>query len=81
MKIRQEFTTADPPQYNGVAERQIAIIEAAGLAARIQAAAKYPNEVCPRGESLWAEQARWACRALNCMATSGNPGFKSPHEM
>ena len=81
MKIRQEFTTADPPQYNGVAERQIAIIEAAGLAARIQAAAKCPNEVCPRGESLWAEQAHWACRALNCMATSGNPGFKSPHEM
>ena len=43
-KIRQEFTAADSPQYNGVAERQIAIIEAAGLAARIQAAAKYPNE-------------------------------------
>ena len=40
-KIRQEFATADSPQYNGVAERQIAIIEAAGLAARNQAAAKY----------------------------------------
>ena len=39
------ITTADPPQYNGVAERQIAIIEAAGLAARIPAAGKYPNEV------------------------------------
>ena len=81
MKIRQEFTTDDPPQYNGVAERQIAIIEAAGHAARIQAAAKCPNEVCPRGESLWAEQAHWDCHALNCTATSANPGFKSPHEM
>ena len=80
-KIRQEFTTADSPQYNGVAERQIAIIEAAGLAARIQAAAKYPNEVFPRGESLWAEQAHWACPALSCTATSANPGHKSPHEM
>ena len=80
-KIRQEFTTADSPQYNGVAERQIAIIEAAGLAARIQAAAKYPNEVFPRGESLWAEQAHWACHALNCTATSAYPGYKSPHEM
>ena len=39
----------DSPQYNGVAERQIAIIEAAGLAARIQAAAKYPNQGFPRG--------------------------------
>ena len=44
-KIRQEFTTADSPQCNGVAERQIAIIEAPGLAARIQAATKYPNKV------------------------------------
>ena len=52
MKIRQEFTTADPSQHNGVAERQIAITEAVGLAARIQAAAKCLNEVCPRGESL-----------------------------
>ena len=50
-KIRQELTTVDSPQYNGVAERQIGIIEAAGLATRIQAAAKYPNEVFPRGES------------------------------
>ena len=77
-KIRQEFTTTDSPQYNGVAERQNAIIEAAGLAGRIQAAAKYPNEVLPRGESLWAEQAHWACHALNCMASSANHGFKSP---
>ena len=80
-KTRQEFTTAGSPQYNGVTERQIAIIEAAGLAARIQAAAKYPNEVFPRGESLWAEQAHWACHSLNYTATSANPGFKFPHEM
>ena len=81
-KIRQEFTTADSPQYNnGVAESQIAIIEAAGLTARIQAAARYPNEVFPRGERLWAEQAHWACHALNCTATSANPIYKSPHEM
>ena len=80
-KIRQEFTAADSPQYNGVAERQTAILEAAGLAARIQVAAKYPNEVFPRGDSLWAEQAYWACHALNCMATSANPGYKSPHEI
>ena len=80
-EIMQEFTTADSPQYNGVAERQIAIIEAAGLASRIQAAVKYPNEVCPRGGSLWAEQAHWTCHVLNCTATSANSGFKSPHEI
>ena len=54
-KIRQEFTTVNSPQYNGVAERQIAIIRATGLTARIQATAKYPNEGFPPGESLWAE--------------------------
>ena len=80
-KIRQESTTADSPQYNGVAERQIAIIEAAGLAARIQATGKYPNEVFSRGESLWDEQAHWACHAFNCTATSASPGYKSLHEM
>ena len=80
-KIRQEFTTADSPQYNGVAERQIAIKEATDFAARIQAAAKYPNEVLPRGESLWDEQAHWACHVLNCAATSTNSGFKSSHDM
>ena len=47
--------TADSPQYNGVAECQIAIKEEASLAARVRAAAKYPNEVFPRGESLSAE--------------------------
>ena len=80
-KVGQEFTTADSPQYNGVAERQITIIEAAGLAARIQAATKYHNEIFPRGENLWVEQAHWTCHALNSTATSANSRFKSPHEM
>ena len=75
-KIRQEFTAADPPQYNGVAECQIAIIEAAGLAARIQAAAKYPNEVFSREESLWAEQAHWVCHASSSPFPFLNPGFR-----
>ena len=34
--IRQDFTTRDRPEFNGVAERRIAMIEAAGLAAQIQ---------------------------------------------
>ena len=33
--IKQEFTTADSPEYNGVAERGLAMIESAALAARI----------------------------------------------
>ena len=34
--IRQEFTTRDRPEFNGVAERRIAMIEAAGLAAQFR---------------------------------------------
>ena len=45
-KIRQELTTADSPKYNGVAERQITIIEAAGLAARVQASSQLPQRGC-----------------------------------
>ena len=36
-KIKQEFTTADSPEYNGVTERGLAMIESAALATRIQA--------------------------------------------
>ena len=35
--IKQEFTPAYSPQYNGVAERGLGLIEAAAMAARIQA--------------------------------------------
>ncbi|CAM9186087.1 unnamed protein product, partial [Sphacelaria rigidula] len=68
-KIEQEKTTADSPQH--VAERAIGIIETAGLAAKNSGI----------GDNLWAEQANWACHALNCTATSANPGNKTPHEM
>ena len=80
-KIRQEFTTSDTPEYNGVAERQIGIIESAGFAAKIQASVMYPSEDFPRGDNMWAEQAHWACEPINHTSTSANPGFKSPHEM
>ena len=54
-KIKQELTTADTPELNGVAERQITTIEATGLAARVQASGWYAKEAFPKGESLWAE--------------------------
>ena len=41
----------------------------------------YPNQDIPSGDSLWAEQANWACHALNCTATTANPGNKTPHKM
>ena len=41
--IKQELTTADSPEYNGVAERGLAMIESAVLAARIQASKLFPG--------------------------------------
>ena len=50
------------------------------LAARVQASGRYPNEAV-MGENMWAEQASWACNALNYTATSASPKFKSPYKM
>ena len=64
-KIKQEFTTADSPEYNGVAERGLAMIESVGLAARIQASELFPGYIVPEGASLWAEAMNWTCGAYN----------------
>ena len=77
--IKQEFTPADSPKYNGVAERALGLINDAAVAARIQATELYPN--APNYPSLWTEAASWAFHALNCTATTANPGDKSPYEM
>ena len=77
--IKQEFTPADSPKYNGVAERALGLINDAAAAARIQATELYPG--APDYPSSWAEAVSWACHALNCTATTANPGDKSPYEM
>jgi len=79
--IKQEFTTADSPQFNGVAERALGLIETAAMAGRIQARELYPGTQLPATESLWAEASHWACDALNRTATTANPESKSPYEM
>ena len=41
--IKKGFTTVDSPAYNSVAERGLAMIESAALAARIQASELFPG--------------------------------------
>ena len=79
--IRQEFITANSPQFHGVAERGIAMIESTGKAALIQANCMFSGMGIPLSDSLWAAQAYWACNALNFTATKANPKCKSPYEM
>ena len=40
--IKQEFTTADSTQFNGVGERTLGLIETAAMARRIQARERFP---------------------------------------
>ena len=70
--IRQEFTSADSPQFNGVAERRIGMIEPAGKTSIIQAGLNFPGMATPSDNSLWAA-AYWACHALNSTAPTSNP--------
>ena len=79
--IKQQLTTADSPQFNGVAERALGLIETAAMAGRIQARELFPGAQLPATGSLWAEASHWACDALNRTAASANPANKSPYEM
>ena len=42
-KNKEEFTTVDSPEYTGVAERGLAIIESAALAAVFQVSELFPG--------------------------------------
>ena len=59
--IKQDFTTAGSPEFNGVAERALGLIETAAMAGRIQARELFPGAQLPATESLWAEASHWAC--------------------
>ena len=63
--IKQECTTADSPEYNGVAERGLAMIKSAALAVRIQAPELFQGFNVPEGPSFWAEAMNWAYDAYN----------------
>ena len=41
--IKQELTAVESPEYNGVAERDLAVMEPAVLAARIHASELFPD--------------------------------------
>ena len=79
--IKQEFTTADIPEYNGVAERELALIGSAALLARIYSSELFPGFSFPNGPPLWAEAMNWACGTYTGTAIVGNSGNHSPFEM
>ena len=74
LNIKQKYTTADSPEYNGVAKRGLAMIESATLAARIHVSELFPGYSIP-------EAMNWACDAYNRTAKVAHSGNRSPHEM
>lgn len=62
----------EPPRLNACAERTIAMLDAAGLAAHFHAKESFLG-VPANVHSLWGETLRWADDAFNQMATSANP--------
>ena len=78
---KRDFTTADSPEYNGVAERGLAMLMSDALAARIQAPELFPGFSVPGGSLLWVEAMNWACDAYHRTATVANSGNRSPHEI
>ena len=78
--IKQHITPAYSPQFNGVAERGLDMIETAAMAARIQAKVLFGHVQLPETDKLWAEAMHWACEAINHTACSSNPDSKSPNE-
>ena len=79
--IKREFTSANTPQLNGVAERGLALIEKVAKASMYQAKVSFVDMGLPPMEKYWAEAHNFACDNLNRTATTSNKNIKSPHEV
>ena len=58
--IRQKFTTADSRNFNGIAERHIAMIESSGIAAQMLAKSFFSAFKISSGSRLWPARNYWA---------------------
>ena len=63
--IHQEFTTADSAKFNGVADRHIAMVESARVAAQVQAKPHFRGFKILSGCRLSSARNYWVCYALN----------------
>ena len=73
--IKQEFTTADSLQFNGVAEHALGLIETAAVAGRMQA------RKCRQRNRCGPKRRTGRAMLLNRAAMSANPENKSPYDM
>ena len=76
LHIKREFTSANMPQLNGVAERGLTLIEKVAKASAYQVKVSFVGMDLPPMDCLWTNNHHNACGVLNRSATkskNGNP--------
>ena len=81
LHIKREFTSANTPQLNGVAERGLTLIEKVAKASAYQAKVSFVGMDLPPMDRLWTDNHHNACDVLNRSATKSNKGMTTPYEM
>ena len=79
--IKREFTSANTPQLNEVAERGLTLIEKVAKASAYQAKVSFVGMDPPPMNRLWTDNHHNACDVLNRSATKSNKGMTTPYEM
>ena len=78
LHIEGEFTSANTPQLNGVAERGLTLIEKVAKASAYQAKVSFIGMDLPPMDRLWTDNPHNACDVLNRSATKSNKGMTTP---
>ena len=81
LHIKREFTSANTPQLNGVAERGLTLIEKVAKASAYQAKVSFVDMDLPPMDRLWTDKHHNACDVLNRPATKSNTGMTTSYEM
>ena len=81
LHIKREFTSANTPQLNGVAERGLTLIEKVAKASAYQAKVSFVGMDLPPMDRLWTDNHHNVCDVLNRSATKSNKGMTTPYEM
>ena len=79
--IKREFTSANTPQLNGVAERGLTFIEKVAKTSGYQAKVSFVGMDLPPMDRLWTGNHHNACGVHNRSATKSNKGMITPYEM
>ena len=81
LHIKREFTSANTPQLNGVAERGLTLIEKVAKTFAYQVKVSFVGMDLPPMDCLWTDNHHNACDVLNRSATKSNQGMTTPYEM